>query len=877
MHRFLALVLLVALVLAAVAASTPSRSWGSPDEPFDQFNATATGRDYTNAYLLALLSYYSYDGEIPGATGDNFEQGFKDFFEPLGLTNFRFVDILGTQAVIAQTDDAVIVTFRGTQQIEDFLTDALIVPTVPEGIHSGFHDWALVGLPGVLSAIQDAGDKKVWLTGHSLGGALAQVTAYYMAAARLIDEQAPEAQGIVTFGSPRVFTALSPAGILYGETYGESRSQRWVDQFDPVPHLVPSPLYLHLSEWTLISVDGAGACSVESLGVYLVNPFDFNLDDHDMRRYSTRIFSLMPEEERVGLPLPPLPSPMTADCDAEANVPPTSLTDDDPTLNSVAEGASSGTPVGITATAVDVNDNDLSYSLTNSAGGRFAIDSSTGIVTVADGGQLDYESAGSHTITVQASDGSASTTADFTISVSNIAPSAPTDSDGASNTVTEGATEGTYVGVTASSMDPYGPAVSYSLADDAGGRFGVDSATGVVSVADASKLDGPANHSITIVSSDGEASSMSTEFTISVLNVAPVIDSIDPSPSSLDEGEDSSVTVSGTFSDPGPDDFSGAAVWSDGRSTAVSIVGRTFSTSRAFPDDDPTTGTTSDAFTVLVTISDDDSASDNATSPIVTVSNLDPVASIDSLDGGLAEVGLVGVPVDFAGSFWDAGMLDTHTAVLDWGDASAFFEFTPGNDVSPLLAQHTYATSGMFTITLTVTDDDGGQSVIQSLVTVLDGAGAAQSVADGIEDILASGGDSAVVEALAAALDELEGNEDGTEENGAIDKLDAGDLVAALVRIDKAIGLLEDAEAAGGSDTTELRLLLALAARSVAQMAYDDALTAAGPSPSSGTQKQLDKIAGELSDGISEISASDYGAAVDDFGDAVKRAVDLLP
>jgi Ca2+-binding RTX toxin-like protein len=75
--------------------------------------------------------------------------------------------------------------------------------------------------------------------------------------------------------------------------------------------------------------------------------------------------------------------------------------------------------VGITAQALDPDASDtVSYALSDDAGGRFAIDASTGVVTVADASLLDYESAHSHTIEVIAtsSDGSTSTQG-YTINV----------------------------------------------------------------------------------------------------------------------------------------------------------------------------------------------------------------------------------------------------------------------------------------------------------------------------------------------------------------------------------------------------------------------------------------------------------------------------
>ena len=69
------------------------------------------------------------------------------------------------------------------------------------------------------------------------------------------------------------------------------------------------------------------------------------------------------------------------------------ITDINAAANSVTENAANGTAVGITASATDADstNNTVNYSLSDSAGGRFAIDSITGIVTVADGSLLDRE------------------------------------------------------------------------------------------------------------------------------------------------------------------------------------------------------------------------------------------------------------------------------------------------------------------------------------------------------------------------------------------------------------------------------------------------------------------------------------------------------
>ena len=76
-------------------------------------------------------------------------------------------------------------------------------------------------------------------------------------------------------------------------------------------------------------------------------------------------------------------------------------------INAVAdallENASSGDEVGIKASATDADgtNNTVTYSLTSNPGSLFAIDGSTGVVTLS--GSLDYETATSHTIEVTAS------------------------------------------------------------------------------------------------------------------------------------------------------------------------------------------------------------------------------------------------------------------------------------------------------------------------------------------------------------------------------------------------------------------------------------------------------------------------------------------
>ncbi|MDA0588927.1 MAG: cadherin domain-containing protein, partial [Planctomycetota bacterium] len=207
----------------------------------------------------------------------------------------------------------------------------------------------------------------------------------------------------------------------------------------------------------------------------------------------------------------------------------TAPVDTDATLDAVDENAANGTAVGVTgfATDDDATTNGVTYSLFDDAGGRFAINSSTGVVTVADGTQLDRESNASHNITIRATSADGSTADSvFVIAINDLNEfdvSAPIDTDGTANAVDENAANGTTVGITgfATDDDATTNGVTYSLFDDAGGRFAINSATGVVTVADGTQLDRESNasHNITIRATSADGSTNDSTFTISLNDV----------------------------------------------------------------------------------------------------------------------------------------------------------------------------------------------------------------------------------------------------------------------------------------------------------------------------------------------------------------------
>ena len=84
----------------------------------------------------------------------------------------------------------------------------------------------------------------------------------------------------------------------------------------------------------------------------------------------------------------------------------------------VTESNGNGTVVGQLG-GYDVEGDALTYSLVDDAEGRFAIDESTGQITIANDSLIDYEEAVSHTVTVALSDGTGTTTQSYTINIQN--------------------------------------------------------------------------------------------------------------------------------------------------------------------------------------------------------------------------------------------------------------------------------------------------------------------------------------------------------------------------------------------------------------------------------------------------------------------------
>ncbi|MGH6692140.1 MAG: PKD domain-containing protein, partial [Gammaproteobacteria bacterium] len=221
------------------------------------------------------------------------------------------------------------------------------------------------------------------------------------------------------------------------------------------------------------------------------------------------------------------------------------------------------------------------------------------------------------------------------------------------------------------------------------------------------------------------------------------------------------VELSGAqFTDPGANDTHAVTIqWGDTTSSAGTITplaggGFAIAGSHVYADD----GT----YVVTVRVTDDDGGVGEDVLAI-TVDNAAPVvdAGPDRLatEGALIELT---VPGSAAVAFTDAGTADTHTVTIAWGDGTGLqngsaseVPFGPPGSISGMagfaLGSHVYADNGLYTVTVTVSDDEGAAHSDSFLVTV-------ENVAP---EILESGARSGV-EGQVFALANLEFRDRGT-------------------------------------------------------------------------------------------------------------------
>lgn len=234
-------------------------------EPSDYHQALP---NYINAYICASISELCYKSSVKVQHTDRKYKekviaslkkwGWTDeYAEKTIVINSRKIEyenekiIPGTQGLIIFHQNVVFIGFRGSEKkFNDWFTNFTVSKKSSQDYKGKIHDFqgkihrgfleafhAIVPENGVTNAdfekiIAEIRGKQIWLTGHSLGGALASVAASYLLS-RDID-----IEGIYTFGAPRVGDPEYRDFLNESLTY---KHWRFMNENDLVPDL-PLPL-----------------------------------------------------------------------------------------------------------------------------------------------------------------------------------------------------------------------------------------------------------------------------------------------------------------------------------------------------------------------------------------------------------------------------------------------------------------------------------------------------------------------------------------------------------------------------------------------------------------------------------------------------------
>ena len=226
--------------------------------PYSRFAPTYTRPRYcpTDALSFCLASRLAYAKRANNSMNRAaINRQAKAWGFP-GVESFEIVRGRGmdTQGFVAVNDLHVLVAFCGSESLPGWQTNLQAAkhpgPWRNTAVHEGFHNAFMAAALKIGEIIGRERQKRqqIWVTGHSLGGALAALLA-----ATLLENKMP-VHGLYTFGAPRVGDEEF-AGQLNASLRGQAH-WRVVNEGDMVPHVPPELFFSHAGKRKLLRNDG---------------------------------------------------------------------------------------------------------------------------------------------------------------------------------------------------------------------------------------------------------------------------------------------------------------------------------------------------------------------------------------------------------------------------------------------------------------------------------------------------------------------------------------------------------------------------------------------------------------------------------------------
>ena len=215
----------------------PPRPTSDLPYPFSADSLSATGFSWPAALSTAMASRLAY--EESAAVMSTAQDRWK-------MEGCAFVEKDDTQCFVARTPGVVLIAFRGTESLGDWLADLNVLSTERTYgvVHRGFLSAFQAVEPQLRLLVSGFPDHDVVITGHSLGGALATVAAAEWRGQFRITR-------LYTFGQPAVGKGGFPE--FFRASYPDTLF-RFVNDDDVVPRVPPT--FQHVGR--LLHFDASG-------------------------------------------------------------------------------------------------------------------------------------------------------------------------------------------------------------------------------------------------------------------------------------------------------------------------------------------------------------------------------------------------------------------------------------------------------------------------------------------------------------------------------------------------------------------------------------------------------------------------------------------
>ncbi|HET6425430.1 MAG TPA: cadherin domain-containing protein, partial [Planctomycetaceae bacterium] len=401
-----------------------------------------------------------------------------------------------------------------------------------------------------------------------------------------------------------------------------------------------------------------------------------------------------------------------------------------PVTLSVNENSANGTVVGAALASDPDAGQTLTYAITGgNTSNAFAINPTTGVITVNNAAALNFESLSTFNLTVTATDNGnpvRSSAATVTVNVLNVNES-PTVTT-AAFTISENSPSGQVIGTVAASDPDVGQTRTFAITGgNTNSAFAINPATGVITVSNSAALNFETTplFNLSVTATDNGTPALSSSATVSVqltnVNEAPMVSS-----ATLAVNENStSGTVVGTVTATDPD---------AGQTRAFAITGG--NTNNAFTINSSTgvltvnnaaalNFETAPSFSLTITVTDNGSPVRSGSAGVtVNVLNLNEAPTVNPASFTTNENRANGTAIGtVTASDPDAGQ--TRTFTITGGNTNGAFSIDPATGVLTVSnsAALNFETTPQFTLTVTATDNgsparSGSATITVSLLNV---------------------------------------------------------------------------------------------------------------------------------------------------------------